>query len=237
MAVGRSPGGGGGSWKPPAPAWGPQGPRSPLPPLPAGCAPSHRFVLTGHAPAGAAPAHTPPKHTRTRALAHASLCAAPPTCRAAAARAGLGRWAPREHGNPDCTGLPLRPGIPPVLAWGGGSSSDSRAAARPAPRPPPIWGQRRGLQRSGRARIAAQANWRRAAGRSGGEVAAEFPLGDWRGTLGQRCWLVQVPALPPSQFRTVSRCVSPGAPHPRAEPRCARGLCASSAEDLQAGRA
>lgn len=237
MAVGRSPGGGGGSWKPPAPAWGPQGPRSPLPPLPAGCAPSHRFVLTGHAPAGAAPAHTPPKHTRTRALAHASLCAAPPTCRAAAARAGLGRWAPGEHGNPDCTGLPLRPGIPPVLAWGGGSSSDSRAAARPAPRPPPIWGQRRGLQWSGRARIAAQANWRRAAGRSGGEVAAEFPLGDWRGTLGQRCWLVQVPALPPSQFRTVSRCVSPGAPHPRAEPRCARGLCASSAEDLQAGRA
>lgn len=223
MGVGSSPGGGGGSSKPPTPASGLKARAHLLPPPPAGCAPGHRFALTGHAPAGAAPAHTPPKHTRTRALAHASLCAAPPTCRGGAAPAGLARRAPRGHGNPGCTGLRLRPGIPVGLAWGGGSSLDSRAAAPPAPRPPPIWGQRRGLQRGGRARVAAQANWRRAAGRSGWEVAAEFPPGGRRGPRGRRGSARPLsarsgprsPSLPPVSHclrRSISR--SPPGPSP-----------------------
>lgn len=245
MGVGSSPGSGGGSSKPPTPASGLKARAHLLPPPPAGCAPAHRFALTGHALASAAPAHTPPKHTRTRALAHASLCAAPPTCRGAAARAGLARRERRGHGNPGCTGLRLGPGIPLGLAWGGGSSSDSPTAAPPAPRPPPIWGQRRGLQRGGRARVAAQANWRHAAGRSGWEVAAEFPLGGRRGPRGQRgsarpdpSRLDQAPAPPPSLPPSLALSAVEYLPEPpRAEPRSARGLCARPAEGLQAGRA
>lgn len=82
--------------------------------------------------------HTHPRNTHmsTRALAHASLRAAPPTCRAAAGRAGL-----RDAGAAPALDRRTGPGQPPPApaaawlgpAWGGGSSWDSPAAARPAP--------------------------------------------------------------------------------------------------------
>lgn len=107
--------------------------------------------------------HTPETHTNTRALAHASLCAASPTCRAAAgpADSGMQRSAPAPEQRldlPPLTGLR----VGPAIGWGwpgAGARARTPRAARPAPRPPPSWGRGRGFQQSWRDRIDAHANW------------------------------------------------------------------------------
>lgn len=141
-----NPGSPGGSSGPPTP--GAEGQHSPPSPWPAGCV-SPTSVLTM---ARAAPAHTPAKHTHEHARPRTRL--PPRSASYLPRRRGSGRTPGCRRGagtgSEDGTG---------AATSGSGCSSAGAGLGRglelglpgcrppgPAPRPPPIWGQRRGLQ-------------------------------------------------------------------------------------------
>lgn len=144
--VETNPGSPGGSSGPPPP--GAEGQHSPPSPWPAGCV-SPTSVLTM---ARAAPAHTPAKHTHEHARPRTRL--PPRSASYLPRRRGSGRTPGCRRGagtgSEDGTG---------AATSGSGCSLAGAGLGRglelglpgccppgPAPRPPPIWGQRRGLQ-------------------------------------------------------------------------------------------